>query len=102
MMVATRLHSVPMVGAAAKESLLYQLKGDVDLVHIAAHGFYDADTPLFSRLALAEGDGSDGNLEPVTPRSRVRVPAAPPIETDSPADALSLSATASGRGRMRT
>jgi len=32
-------------------------------VHIAAHGFYEADTPLFSRLALAEGDGSDGNLE---------------------------------------
>ena len=63
MMVGTRLHSVPMVGAAAKESLLYQLKGNVDLVHIAAHGFYEADTPLFSRLALAEGDGSDGNLE---------------------------------------
>ena len=32
-------------------------------MHIAAHGFYEADTPLFSRLALAEGDGSDGNLE---------------------------------------
>jgi CHAT domain-containing protein/tetratricopeptide (TPR) repeat protein len=63
MMVATRLHSLPMVGAAAKESLLYQLKGDVDLVHIAAHGFYEAGTPLFSRLALAEGDGSDGNVE---------------------------------------
>jgi CHAT domain-containing protein len=63
MMVGARLHSVPMVGAAAKESLLYQLKGDIDLVHIAAHGFYEADTPLFSRLALAEGDGSDGNVE---------------------------------------
>jgi CHAT domain-containing protein len=61
--VGAELQSVPMVGAAAKESLLYQLKGDVDLVHIAAHGFYEADTPLFSRLALAEGDGSDGNLE---------------------------------------
>ncbi|HUP63152.1 MAG TPA: CHAT domain-containing tetratricopeptide repeat protein [Thermoanaerobaculia bacterium] len=63
MIVGTKLRSVPMIGAAAKESLLYQLKGDVDLVHIAAHGFYEADTPLFSRLALAEGDGSDGNLE---------------------------------------
>jgi CHAT domain-containing protein len=52
-----------MVGSAAKESLLYQLKGGVDLVHIAAHGFYEPDTPLFSRLALAPGDGSDGNLE---------------------------------------
>jgi CHAT domain-containing protein/predicted negative regulator of RcsB-dependent stress response len=63
MIVGTELQSVPMVGAAAKESVLYQLKGGVDLVHIAAHGFYEADTPLFSRLALAEGDGSDGNLE---------------------------------------
>jgi len=63
MMVGAELRSVPMVGAAAKESLLYQLKGDVDLVHIAAHGFYEPDTPLFSRLALAAGDGSDGNLE---------------------------------------
>ncbi|PYQ28034.1 MAG: hypothetical protein DMF56_17995 [Acidobacteria bacterium] len=63
MMVGAELRSVPMVGAAAKESLLYQLKGEVDLVHIAAHGFYEADAPLFSRLALAGGDGSDGNLE---------------------------------------
>lgn len=62
-MVGTELHAAPMVGAAAKESLLYRLKGDVDLVHIAAHGFYEPGTPLFSRLALAEGDGSDGNLE---------------------------------------
>ena len=61
--VGAKLHLVPMVGTAAKESLLYRLKGKVDLVHIAAHGFYEADTPLFSRLALAEGDGSDGNLE---------------------------------------
>jgi|GEM_PF-901849 len=63
MMVGAKLHSVPMVGPAAKESLLYHLKGDVDLVHIAAHGFYEADTPLFSRLALAEGDGNDGDVE---------------------------------------
>lgn len=63
MMVGTELQSVPMVGPAARESLLYQLKGNVDLVHIAAHGFYEADTPLFSSLALAAGDGSDGNLE---------------------------------------
>ncbi|HEV7763860.1 MAG TPA: CHAT domain-containing protein [Thermoanaerobaculia bacterium] len=62
-MVAAELHSMPMIGTAAKESLLYQLKGDVDLVHIAAHGFYEGDTPLFSRLALAAGDGRDGNLE---------------------------------------
>lgn len=61
--VGADLQAVPLVGAAAKESLLYQLQGEVDLVHIAAHGFYEPDTPLFSRLALAEGDGEDGNLE---------------------------------------
>lgn len=63
MFVGAKLHSVPKVGAAAKESLLYHLNGDVDLIHIAAHGFYDADTPLFSGLRLADGDGNDGILE---------------------------------------
>ena len=63
MFVGAELHSVPKVGAEAKESLLYHLNGDIDLIHIAAHGFYDADTPLFSGLALAGGDGNDGNLE---------------------------------------
>jgi CHAT domain-containing protein len=62
-MVGAALQVQPMVGKAAKESLLYDLKGDVDLVHIAAHGVYDAETPLFSHIALAEGDGNDGNLE---------------------------------------
>jgi CHAT domain-containing protein len=61
--VGARLHSVPKLGAAAKESLLYHLNGGVDLIHIATHGFYDADSPLFSGLALAEGDGNDGKLE---------------------------------------
>jgi CHAT domain-containing protein len=36
---------------------------DVGLLHIAAHGLYDADNPSFSRIQLAPGDGRDGNLE---------------------------------------
>ncbi|HEV7765662.1 MAG TPA: CHAT domain-containing protein, partial [Thermoanaerobaculia bacterium] len=38
MSVAAELRSQPLLGAAAKESVLYQLNGDVDLIHIAAHG----------------------------------------------------------------
>lgn len=63
MFVGAALHSVAKIGASAKESLLYHLNGRVDIVHIAAHGFYDADAPLFSGIALAGGDGNDGNLE---------------------------------------
>lgn len=61
--VAKALQTVPVTGRAARESLLYRLNADVDLVHIAAHGFFERDAPLFSRLALAAGDGYDGNLE---------------------------------------
>lgn len=50
------------VGADARESLLYHLDGKVDLLHIAAHGLYDGNNALFSRVALAAGDGQDGSL----------------------------------------
>jgi CHAT domain-containing protein/Tfp pilus assembly protein PilF len=63
LIVGAELRSPPMVGSAAKESVLYQMKGGVDLVHIAAHGFYEPDAPLFSRIALAAGDDSDGDLQ---------------------------------------
>lgn len=61
--VARSLGTVPLTGSAAAESLLYRLQGDVDLLHISAHGLYDTVTPTFSRLALAAGEGHDGNLE---------------------------------------
>ncbi|HEY6141037.1 MAG TPA: CHAT domain-containing protein [Thermoanaerobaculia bacterium] len=61
--VAKVLGTTAKLGASATKSLILHLKGDVDLVHVAAHGFYDAANPLFSRLALAsDGDGS-GDLE---------------------------------------
>jgi len=46
----------------ASESLLYDLGGRFDFVHIAAHGLYDGDNPLFSRIALAPDDKKDGSL----------------------------------------
>jgi hypothetical protein len=39
---------------ALRQSLL-RLDGDVELVHLACHGEFDADDPLLSRLYLADG-----------------------------------------------
>ncbi len=61
--VANALGTTPLLGTDAMESRMYELAGNVDLVHIAAHGSYDSASPLFSRIALAKGDGHDGNLE---------------------------------------
>src|SRR6185503_10008124 len=61
--VAHRFHTTAKLGKEARESLLYDLHGKVDLVHLAAHGYYDSAAPLFSFIALAGGDGKDGKLE---------------------------------------
>jgi len=60
--VARLLHTTPHLGADAREALLYQLQGTTDVVHLAAHGIYDAANPLFSRIALASGGAYDGDL----------------------------------------
>jgi CHAT domain-containing protein/Tfp pilus assembly protein PilF len=60
--VAQMFGTTAHLGADARESLLHHLGGNVDFVHLAAHGLYDADNPLFSRIALAPGDGEDGSL----------------------------------------
>jgi CHAT domain-containing protein len=61
--VARDLGVAPVLGKNATEELLYGLGGKYDLVHIAAHGEYDARHPLFSRIALAPAGARDGNLE---------------------------------------
>lgn len=61
--VARLLGTEPVVGPRAAESLLHGLGGQVDLLHVAAHGIYEPASPLFSRIALAPGGGHDGNLE---------------------------------------
>jgi len=60
--IARVLATTPHLGVNARESLLYSLGGKVDLVHLAAHGLYNADNPLFSRVALAADDAQDGSL----------------------------------------
>jgi CHAT domain-containing protein len=61
--VAAALRISPLLGGRAMESRFYGLDGMTDLVHVAAHGTYDADHPLFSQISLAAGEGRDGNLE---------------------------------------
>jgi CHAT domain-containing protein len=53
----------PLLGRKATESRLYQLAGKVDLIHIAAHGFFEPRNPLFSHIAVAPDGDNDGNLE---------------------------------------
>jgi CHAT domain-containing protein/Tfp pilus assembly protein PilF len=61
--IASAFHTAPKIGAEATESLLYRLDGKYDLVHIGAHAAYDAEHPLFSRIALAKGGDFDGSLD---------------------------------------
>lgn len=61
--VARDLGTTAMLGPQATESVLYHLNGGVDLLHIAAHGIYHPESPLFSRIALTPGNDQDGNLE---------------------------------------
>lgn len=61
--IARAFGTTPKTGAQATESLLYELGGKYDLVHIAAHAEYNADLPIFSRVALAKDGRFNGNLE---------------------------------------
>jgi CHAT domain-containing protein len=50
-------------GKDATEALVKQEIGRADVLHLAAHGWYDPVHPLFSGVALAAGGGQDGRLE---------------------------------------
>ena len=60
--VANLFGTTPKLGAEARESLLFDAEA-IDVIHLAAHGVYRPRAPRFSYLALAEGDGFDGQLE---------------------------------------
>ncbi|MEO8380913.1 MAG: CHAT domain-containing tetratricopeptide repeat protein [Acidobacteriota bacterium] len=60
--VAQVLGATAYLGTDAREALLNDLHGTVDLVHLAAHGIYDPANPMFSRLVLASDGTHDGNL----------------------------------------
>lgn len=46
----------------ASESTLKELIGEADIVHLAAHGTYDAKTPFASSVLLSPGKKEDGHL----------------------------------------
>ena len=60
--VARTFGTTAHLGAGAREALLHDLGGKVDLIHVAAHALYDSSHPLFSRIALAADAKHDGSL----------------------------------------
>lgn len=61
--VAEELGTTALLAKDAKESVLFTIAGSADIVHIGAHAEFDPVNPLFSRIALAGGNGRDGYLE---------------------------------------
>lgn len=51
------------LGIAAAENELYRRDDNTGALHLACHGVYDADNPLFSCLFLAPDSSDDGRLE---------------------------------------
>jgi CHAT domain-containing protein/Tfp pilus assembly protein PilF len=56
-------HSRLLIGASATESSLKQLASDVDVLHLATHGYFNKLNPLFSGVRLEADDANDGLLE---------------------------------------
>jgi len=52
-----------LIGDAATEASVRSGIERYRRVHFACHGEFNAQSPMFSRLRLTEGDGHDGNLE---------------------------------------
>jgi len=52
-----------LIGGEATEASVRKTIEGSDRVHFACHGEFNAQSPMFSRLRLAEGGGHDGNLE---------------------------------------
>jgi len=59
----TRLHKAhTLTGKQATESAFKDLASDFSIVHLAAHGELDTNSPLFSRILLAPDEQNDGAL----------------------------------------
>jgi hypothetical protein len=61
--VARFLGVKPLLGGAASEAALVRNAPEASVLHIAAHGIFVPESPLFSSLKLAPGDGEDGSLQ---------------------------------------
>lgn len=60
--VAALYDASPRMGPEATEAEIHQRIGQLDLLHIAAHGRIRSDRPRLSYVELAEGGGHDGRL----------------------------------------
>jgi CHAT domain-containing protein len=69
--IAKILGTTPALGDAASETLIYEQAGKINLLHLAAHGFYDEKDPSYSRIELAADSRNDGHLEVHELMSRV-------------------------------
>ena len=61
--VAALYAATPLLGPQATESQVRAQAGQLDILHLAAHGIYNSHNPLFSHIKLVPGEGDDGNLE---------------------------------------
>lgn len=61
--VAGLLRVSAYLGNKATEAQLRLASAGAKVVHLAAHGGYNAANPLYSTIYLAPGDGQDGRLE---------------------------------------
>jgi CHAT domain-containing protein/Tfp pilus assembly protein PilF/predicted negative regulator of RcsB-dependent stress response len=61
--VAKLYGTAPLLKQDAVESQVYAQAGQIDLLHLAAHGEYNPYNPLYSRIELAPDEAQDGSLE---------------------------------------
>jgi len=61
--VADLYATQPFVGADASESVVWLQAANAGILHLAAHGAYNAYNPLFSAIYLAGDAENDGRLE---------------------------------------
>ncbi|MCP4995644.1 MAG: tetratricopeptide repeat protein [Gammaproteobacteria bacterium] len=52
----------PLIGEAATESAVRKQASEANILHLAAHGKFNQDAPLYSLIALAPDDTNDGWL----------------------------------------
>lgn len=61
--IAFMFNTKALVGKDATESAVWSKAPNAEIVHIAAHGEYDPNNPLFSTIYLAKDDQRNGRLE---------------------------------------
>jgi CHAT domain-containing protein len=61
--VAALYGVAPVTGTAAMEGVVREQASQVGILHLAAHGSYNADNPLYSAIALAPDPGNTGQPE---------------------------------------